>query len=103
VIAALREAGRDEVKVVSYDLDATNDLDMAQCGNMYGVALDWPYREGIVMADLAAHALLGKDVPPFVTVDAQAMTRENLAETWQSNAGTDVTPEIAAALEEPCE
>jgi ribose transport system substrate-binding protein len=103
VIAALREAGRDDVKVVSYDLDATNDLDMAQCGNMYGVALDWPYEEGRVMADLAAHALLGNEVPPFVTVDVQTMTRDNLAETWQANVGQDVTPEIAGALETPCE
>jgi ribose transport system substrate-binding protein len=103
VIAALREAGRDEVRVVSYDLDATNDLDMAQCGNMYGVSLDWPYLEGRVMADLAAHALLGNEVPSFVTVEAQAMTRENLAETWAENVGQEVTPEIAAALEEPCE
>jgi ribose transport system substrate-binding protein len=103
VIAALREAGRDDVKVVAYDLDATNDLDMAQCGNMYGVALDWPYEEGQVMADLAAHALLGDDVPPFVTVDVQTMTRDNLAETWQANVGQEVTPEIASALETPCE
>ena len=50
VIAALREAGKGDVKVVAYDLDATNDLDMAQCGNMYGMALDWPYLEGKVMA-----------------------------------------------------
>lgn len=102
VIAALREAGKPDVKVVAYDLDATNDLDMAQCGNMYGVALDWPYLEGRVMADLAAHALLGKEVPAFVTVDVQSMTRENLAETWESNVGQPVTREIAAALEAPC-
>jgi ribose transport system substrate-binding protein len=103
VIAALREAGKPDVKVVAYDLDATNDLDMAQCGNMYGVSLDWPYLEGKVMADLAAKALLGQEVPPFVTVEAQSMTRDNLAETWQSNVGQEVTPEIAAALETPCE
>jgi ribose transport system substrate-binding protein len=102
VIAALREAGKTDVKVVAYDLDATNDLDMAQCGNMHGVSLDWPYLEGRVMADLAAKALLGQEVPPFVTVDAQSMTRDNLAETWQSNVGQAVSPEIEAALAEPC-
>jgi ribose transport system substrate-binding protein len=102
VISALREAGKNDVKVVAYDLDATNDLDMAQCGNYYGASLDWPYEEGKVMADLAAQALLGKEVPPFVTVEAQAMTRDNLAETWSTNVGVDVSDEIAAALEEDC-
>jgi len=103
VISALREAGKPDVKVVAYDLDATNDLDMAQCGNMYGTSLDWPYLEGKVMADLAAKALLGQEVPPFVTVEAQSMTRDNVAETWSSNVGQEVSPEIAAALEEPCQ
>ena len=52
--------------------------------------------------DLAAQALLGKDVPPFVTVEAQSMTRDNLAETWSTNVGVEVSDEIAAALEEDC-
>ena len=103
VIAALREAGKEDVKVVAYDLDATNDLDMAQCGNMYGVSLDWPYAEGIAMADLAAQSLLGKDVPAFVTVDVQAMTRDNLAETWATNVGQEVSEQIATALAEDCD
>jgi ribose transport system substrate-binding protein len=102
VISALREAGKSDVAVVAYDLDAVNDLDMAQCGNYYGASLDWPYAEGIAMADLAAQALLGKDVPAFVTVDVQAMTRDNLAETWSSNVGVDPSDEILAALEEDC-
>lgn len=102
VISALREAGKDDVKVVAYDLDATNDLDMAQCGNYYGASLDWPYEEGKAMADIAALSLLGQDVPPFVTVEVQSMTRDNLAETWVSNVGVEVSDEIAAALEEEC-
>ena len=102
VIAALREAGKSDVKVVAYDLDATNDLDMAQCGNYYGASLDWPYEEGKVMADIAALSLLGEEVPAFVTVDVQSMTRDNLAETWVSNVGVEVSDEIAAALEEDC-
>jgi ribose transport system substrate-binding protein len=102
VISALREADKDDVKVVAYDLDAANDLDMAMCGNYYGASLDWPYAEGIAMADLAAQALLGKEVPAFVTVDVQAMTRDNLAETWSSNVGVDPSEQILTALDEDC-
>ena len=60
VIAALREAGKSDVKVVAYDLDATNDLDMAQCGNMAAVALDWPYLEGKTMALLGRARAAGQ-------------------------------------------
>ena len=102
VIAALREAGRDDVKVVAYDLDATNDLDMAQCGNMYGVALDQPFLEGQVLARLGAGALIGKTAPPFVTVPVKTETRDSIAQIWKENVGVDPSPEITAALSQPC-
>jgi ribose transport system substrate-binding protein len=102
VIAALREAGKSDVKVVAYDLDATNDLDMAQCGNMYGVALDWPYLEGRTMAQLAARALLGQDNPAFVTVPVQTETRDTIEQVWHENVNATPSQEILDALVEPC-
>jgi ribose transport system substrate-binding protein len=103
VIAALREAGKTDVKVVAYDLDATNDLDMAQCGNMYGVALDWPYLEGRTMAQLAAMSLLGEPVPPFVTVPVQTETHDNIEQVWQQNVHASPPQEILDALATPCQ
>lgn len=102
VIAALREAGKDDVKVVAYDLDATNDLDMAQCGNMAAVALDWPYLEGRTMALLGAHALLGNETPAFVTVPVQAETRDTIEQVWNENVNATPPQEILDALAEPC-
>ncbi len=103
VIAALREAGRDDVRVVAYDLDATNDLDMAACGNMYGVALDRPYEEGRTMALLAAHALLGNPVPSFVTVPVATGTRDTIAQVWQENVNAEPPAEVAEALAQACD
>lgn len=102
VIAALREAGKPDVKVIAYDLDATNDLDMAQCGNMYAVALDWPYLEGQIMAGAAARALLGQDVPPFITVPVQTETRDTIEQVWQENVHATPPKEILDALAQPC-
>lgn len=102
VIAALREAGKTDVKVVAYDLDATNDLDMAQCGNMSGVALDWPYMEGQIMAEAGARALLGQDVPPFITVPVQTETRDTIEQVWQENVHATPPQEILDALATPC-
>ncbi len=102
VIAALREAGKKDVKVVAYDLDATNDLDMATCGNMYGVALDQPYLEGKKMALLAAYALLGKPTPSFVTVPVLTETRDNIEATWKQDVNAEPSQEILDALTQPC-
>ena len=102
VIAALREAGRPDVKVVAYDLDATNDLDMARCGNMYGVALDRPYLEGRTMALLGAHAILGNEAPAFVTVPVETETRDSIAAVWQDNVNAAPPQEILDALANPC-
>ena len=103
VIAALREAGKSDVKVVAYDLDATNDLDMAQCGNMAAVALDWPYLEGKTMALLGAHALLGNEAPAFVTVPVQTETRDTIEQVWNDNVNATPPQEILDALAQPCE
>lgn len=102
VISALREAGRTDVKVVAYDLDAVNDLDMAQCGNMYGVALDWPYLEGQTMAEVGARALLGQDVPPFITVPVQTETRDTIEQVWHENVNATPSQDILDALATPC-
>ncbi len=83
VIAALRAAGREDVKVITHDLGATNDLDMAMDGNMYGKVADLPYDLGMCMAKIAALNLLGKKVPPFVVVPSVKMTKENIVEAWK--------------------
>jgi ribose transport system substrate-binding protein len=98
VFAALRAAGNTDVKVVTHDLDATNDLDMAQGGNLYGVAADQPYLEGQIMLRLAALSLLGEETPAFVTVPVVTETRDNMQEAWQESLGQDPPQEILDAL-----
>ena len=68
VVAALRSGGWKDVKVITHDLGATLDLDIALKGNVYGKVADVPYDIGVTMARSAALKLLGEDVPPFVVV-----------------------------------
>lgn len=100
VFAALRAADKPEVKVVTLDLDATNDLDMAQGGALFGVAADQPYLEGQIMLRLAALSLLGEETPAFVTVPVVTETRDNMREAWQTSLGQDPPQEILDALGE---
>jgi ribose transport system substrate-binding protein len=97
-IAALRAAGKPDVKVVTHDLDAANDLDMALGGNMFGAAADKPFEIGQIQIRAAALSLLGEDVPGFLTVPVVKETRDNIAEAWLESLNAEVPPEILEAL-----
>jgi ribose transport system substrate-binding protein len=97
VLAAIRAAGRDDVKVVTIDLDTTVALDMAQGGSVVGIAADTPYALGYTLALEGAYAVLGKEAPPFTIVPTVKVTRDHLAEGWRASLNEDVPAEIAAA------
>lgn len=98
VVAALRAVDRSGVKVVTHDLGANNDLDMAKGGNVHGKVADLPFQIGQTMARLAAYKLLGKEAPPFVTVDLVKVTKENLVEGWQQSLRRDPPEDVMKAL-----
>jgi ribose transport system substrate-binding protein len=98
VLSALRAAGRDDVKVVTIDLDTTVALDMAQSGNIVGIAADTPYLLGYTIAIEGAYGVLGKQAPPFVIVPTIKVTKDNLAEGWQASLHEDAPPEIVKEL-----
>lgn len=98
VLAALRSAGREDVKVVTLDLDTTVALDMAQGGSMIGIAADTPYQLGYTMALVGAYGILGKDAPPFTIVPTIKVTQDNLPEAWTASLNEDAPQEILDAL-----
>jgi ribose transport system substrate-binding protein len=98
VVAAIRAAGRDDVKVVTIDLGATNDLEMAQQGLVYGKVADRPYEEGQKMVDLAAYKILGKEAPPFVTVPTVVATRDTLVQAYRDSFQSEPPEDVLDAL-----
>lgn len=98
VIAALRSADQTDVKVVTEDLGANNDLDMVMNGNMYGKTIDLPYDIGATMARMAAYKLLGKEAPSFVVVDLMKVTKDNIVEAWNKALNMDPPQDILDAL-----
>lgn len=98
VVAAIRAAGRTDVKVITIDLGATNDLDMAQGGIVYGKVADRPYEEGQKMVDLAAYKILGKTAPPFVTVPTVVATRDTLVDAYRQSFGSQPPADVLEAL-----
>lgn len=100
VIAALRAVDRDDVVVVTEDLGATNDLDMAMDGNMYGKTIDLPFDIGATMAKMAAYQWLGKEAPPFVVVDLIKVTKNNLVESWERALNLAPPDDVLDALDQ---
>jgi len=94
VVAACRAAGRSDIKVVTLDLGASNALDMAQEGNVVGIAADLAYMLGYTKAMMGVYGVLGKEAPPFVIVPAIKVTKENLVEGWKESLNTDPPPEV---------
>jgi len=99
VLAALRAAGREDVSVVTIDLDTTVALDMAEGGNVVGIAVDTPYLLGYTMAIEGAYGVLGKEAPPFTIVPTIKVTRDNLAEAWEASLHEEAPAEIVEAAQ----
>lgn len=98
VLAALRAAGANDVAVVSMDLDTNVSLDMAEGGNMVGIAADEAYQIGYTMALEGAYGLLGKSAPPFVVVPAIKVTADNIAEGYARSLQAAPPREVVEAL-----
>jgi ribose transport system substrate-binding protein len=99
VISTLRSMGREDIKVVTMDLGATNDLDMATGGILYGTTCDMPYDEGAAMITIAASSLIGKEVGTFYTSGLLTVTADNLMDSWYLSLRKDVPDNIKKILE----
>ncbi|WP_137845917.1 substrate-binding domain-containing protein [Microbacterium sp. 2FI] len=89
VVAALRDAGRADVKVVTNDLDATLAADMAGGGNVIGLVGNGAIGIGEGLAIAGAYGLLGKEAPELVASTPIAVTADNLEEGWMADYGTE--------------
>lgn len=95
---ALRAEGRDDVKIVTLDLDPTIAVDMAAGGNIAGIVADVPFEIGRAMAVETLWSLIGVEAPPFAIVPHMKVTRDNLITAWRESLKEDPPPEVMTAL-----
>lgn len=98
VLAALRSAGRTDVKVVTNDLDPTLVIDMLQGGNVAGVVANPAVAVGEKLAIMAAYGVLGKDAPDLAVVSPLAVTADNVPEGWLTEFASEPPPEVQEVL-----
>lgn len=76
-VAAARALGRKDVIVTTVDLGPDTALYIAR-GEILAIGAQLPYDLGIAEANAAAYALLGKPVPPYISLPALRVKKENL-------------------------
>jgi ribose transport system substrate-binding protein len=99
-LAAIREAGRDDIKLVTVDLSGPLAVDMANDGPTAGMASDKVFEAGKVWAKVAGLGLLGKQGPAFAVVDTIAVTKDNLLDAWEESYGAPAPKAVKEAMGE---
>jgi ribose transport system substrate-binding protein len=101
VVAALRGAGREDIKVATIDLGFTGAYEIATDGLIFVESSQLVYDWGRVGCMAAALKLLGEEVPPYTIVPVFSVTKENLVEGWYLGFGGKVTlpPEVLSEVQ----
>ena len=90
IVAAIRAAGRDDIKVATMDLGFTGATEIAHDGIIFHDTAQAVYEGGRTMAIASALCRLGKDVPPFLIVPTYGVDKENLNSGWLYMHGPDI-------------
>jgi ribose transport system substrate-binding protein len=84
VMAAARAAGKPDLKVTTIDLGQNVAIEMARGGIVKGLGAQRPYDQGVAEAKLAGYALLDKEAPAYVALNALPVTKDNLMDAWET-------------------
>lgn len=98
VLSVLRQMGRQDVRIVSIDLNEPAALDMAKGGSVSALIADDAYGIGTAAARAAALSLLGQKVDPLLVVGAGIVAKDNLVEGWRNSLHTDPPQTVLDAL-----
>lgn len=98
--SAAQAAGRtpEDFPIVNENFDQIVAANMARNGFIKGISSQRPYDQGVAEAKLGALALIGVDVPDYVVVPPLRVTRDNLAESYQTIYRVPLPEEMAADL-----
>jgi hypothetical protein len=91
--AAIRDAGRQDVWVVAFDLDEGTAVDLLSGGWPVHVTYSLPIAQsGRADAHVMGKILLGKRVPLIVKTTGTVTTPDNVAEAWANDWGGEKLP-----------
>lgn len=98
---AARIAGKDpaDFVIVNENFDQIVAADMAANGFIAGISTQRPYTQGVTEATAGALALIGDSLPSYISVPPLAVSRENLAEAYETIYRIPLPAEMMSDLE----
>lgn len=98
VIAAARAAGRTDLVITTIDLGENVAIDIARDGFVKGLGAQRPFDQGVTEAKLAGYALLGKEAPAYVALNALPVSKDNLLEAWKTVYSADAPENVTSSM-----
>jgi len=96
-VAALDAAGH-RLPVTTVDLGREAAIGLAQEKLIVGIAAQQPFRQGVAVAEATVLSLLGRAVPGWIALPGLAVTKDNVAESYQTVWRSQAPQEILSAL-----
>jgi ribose transport system substrate-binding protein len=100
VMHALVDLGREDISIVTSDLDMEVAINMAKGRMIKALSSQRPYEQGVAMAYAAANAFLGKKVHSFIGVQPYSVLQQNLSKAWKDIIKTKEPQVLIDALKE---
>lgn len=100
--AGARAIGRSDVVITTNDLGPDTAMYVAR-GEILAIGAQMPYDLGIAEANAAAHALLGKHVPPYISLPALRVKKANLISALELVTKRPAPPQVINACAGACE
>lgn len=97
---AAKTLGRD-VLVATVDLGEDSAVSVAN-GELFSIGAQRPYLQGLAEAKAAAAALLGKEVPPYLSVAALRVAKLNLLSALKEVTQADPPASVIQACNNEC-
>jgi hypothetical protein len=101
-VAGARALGRNDVVITTNDLGPDTALYVAR-GEIHAIGAQLPYDLGVAEANAAAYALLGKPVPPYISLPALRVKKANLLSALELVTRQPVPDAVRAACAKACE
>ena len=98
VIRALKELGRQDMAIFTFDLDEEIAGYMARGEMVAGLSTQRPYEQGVAVAQLTAKALLGSNACKYVNIQPYLVQPKNLVRAWHDIIHEPPPAEIENAL-----
>jgi ribose transport system substrate-binding protein len=99
IMAAARNAGRDkDIIITTEDLGKNAAIEIAKGGMIKGTGAQGVYQAGVAEAKAGAMAVLGKEVPPFIVVNAMPVDKSNVLDSWKKIYNSDPPQELVNAI-----